>query len=233
METLRNIEEDARTNEEDDGWSDFPDFGGVEEAETHEISPEAVSKIDEYMMSSSEDPVAMAGYVADLAGVAAGVKPTAFISILPTELNLEQDKLAELIDAAGLVSADGWEDGKFFVSKEPELAAQLKKQFEKLWSGEITEEEDRDLGRMLGYPETAVNQDFEKPEGIVGKIKSLRASKEDPTLDRHYKHSPEHQEEEFEAYERPIHEYMEKNCPEAARVLKAQKTAKGKTFRWL
>lgn len=202
------------------------------EAMADEIDHEAVTKIDEYMMQSSENPTVMAHYVADLAGVAASVKPTALIQIMPTELNIDNAKLAELIKNSGLVIANGWEDGKYFISKSEELANQVKEKFHKLWDKSITDEENRDLGRILGYPETAVAQDFSKPQTIVGKIRKSFSKKESPVLARYYTHSPEHQEEEFEAYEEPLHKYLEEYCPQATAILKEEHASNGKKYKW-
>lgn len=202
----------------------------VETKENGEVDPKVVSKIDEYLMSSSEEPVMMAHYVADLAGVAAGIKPTALIQTMPTELNIDNKELAGLIEESGLCVADGWENGIYFVSKDIDLANQVKEKFQKLWNKTITDQEDCDLGRLLGYPETAVAQDFKK--SMASGIRGIFSKKRDPLLARYYTHSLEHQEEEFEAYERPLHKYMDEHCPRAVAVLREERSANGRKYRW-
>lgn len=41
-----------------------------------------------------------------------------------------------------------------------------------------------------------------------------------------------HENEEFEQYEKPIHEFMNKYCPESTKVLKDMKNSKGRSYRW-
>lgn len=197
-----------------------------------EIDPTVISKIDEYMLSSSEEPIMMAHYAADLAGVAAGIKPTALVQTMPTELNIDNTKLANLIKQSGLCIADGWEDGCYFVSKTADLANQVKEKFQKLWGKTISYSEDRDPGRLLGYPEIAVAQDFDSPKTVLGRFRRTVSKKRDPLLERYYTHSPEHQEEEFAAYEKPLHAYMEEHCPRAAALLKSERSSSGKKYRW-
>ncbi len=61
----------------------------------------------------------------------------------------------------------------------------------------------------------------------------LNGWEEVATMARYYVHTPEHQAEEFEQYERPLHEYMDKYCPKASAVLKTERTENDKTYRWL
>lgn len=211
----------------------------IESAESKEIDPKKVAEIDKYMMANLEidnpaERTAMAHYVADFAGVASGVKPTALVVISPSNINIQTEQLAKLIGEAGMQVADGWESGRFFISHSKDLAMQSKEQFHRLWSGERTSEVDRAIGELLGYPKTAINQDFnESPKGIIAKLKSIGAKKVRPELEWHYVHNPKFQDEEFEAYEKPLHEYMDVNCPVAASVLKKEKTLLGKPKKWL
>ena len=211
----------------------------IESAESKEIDPKKVTEIDRYMMANLEmdnpaERTAMAHYVADFAGVASGVKPTALVVISPSNMNMEMEQLAKLIDEAGMQVADGWENGRFFISRSKDLATQSKEQFHRLWSGERTPEVDYAIGELLGYPKTAISQDFsERPKGILAKLKHIGAKRVRPELEWHYVHNPEFQDEEFEAYEKPLHEYMDANCPVAASILKTEKTSLGKPKRWL
>lgn len=211
----------------------------IESVELKEIDPKKVAEIDEYMMANLEidnpaERAAMAHYVADFAGVASGVKPTALVVISPSNINMQTEQLAKLIGEAGMQIADGWESGRFFISRSKDLATQSKEQFHRLWSGERTSEVDRAIGELLGYPKTAINQDFnEDSKGILAKLKSIGAKKVRPELEWHYVHNPEFQDEEFEAYEKPLHEYMDANCSIAASVLKKEKTTLGRLKKWL
>lgn len=215
------------------------DDTAIESAESKEIDSKKITEIDKYMMANLEmdnpaERIAMAHYVADFAGVASGVKPTALVVISPSNMNMEMEQLAKLIDEAGMQVADGWENGRFFISRSKDLATQSKEQFHRLWSGERTPEVDYAIGELLGYPKTAISQDFsERPKGIFAKLKHIGAKKVRPELEWHYVHNPEFQDEEFEAYEKPLHEYMDANCPVAASILKTEKTSLGKPKKWL
>ena len=92
---------------------------------------------------------------------------------------------------------------------------------------------DHRLGKLLGYPETAINQDFREPTKLLDKIKGLFKKRHDESFNsRCYVHSPGHENEEFEQYEKPIHEFMDKYCPESTKVLKDMKNSKGRSYRW-
>jgi len=95
------------------------------------------------------------------------------------------------------------------------------------------DEIDHRLGKLLGYPETAINQDFREPTKLLDKIKGLFKKRHDESFNsRCYVHSPGHENEEFEQYEKPIHEFMDKYCPESTKVLKDMKNSKGRSYRW-
>lgn len=230
------VQEEVNTSHEKAALTD--DIA-IESAESKEIDSKKVAEIDKYMMANLEmdnpaERTAMAHYVADFAGVASGVKPTALVVISPSNMNMQTEQLAKLIDEAGMQVADGWENGRFFISRSKDLAAQSKEQFYRLWSGERTSEVDHAIGELLGYPKTAINQDFsERPKGILAKLKTIGTKKVRPELEWHYVHNPEFQDEEFEVYEKPLHEYMDANCPVAASVLKKEKTPLGRPKKWL
>ena len=198
-----------------------------------------VGEVDHYMMSVGENKEAMARYVADLAGVLSDVKPSALIQILPSELNLEPADLHAMLTGLKLEVASGWEKGQFFVSRDKGVAEQLKQGFLDLWESQTNDstkktEIDRRIGRLLGYPDTAINQDFSGTRNLslIDKIKGAFKKRQDETLDRHYTHSLEHANEEFEQYEKPIHAFLDRYCPEATKVLKNEKTSSGKTYKW-
>ncbi len=195
-----------------------------------------MTELDNYWMSNTvESRISNALWLADLAGVVIDVKPTALIQIPSTETNIGRDKIAQMLENMGIAIADGWENGKFFVSKQSEKAEELKAKFEKMWSHDWSKREDQDLGRLLGYPETAIINTHEnsQPKGSIQKLKQHFAPKADLTFDRHYTHSAEHYQEEFESYEHPIHAFLEQYCPKATEELKKEKTTKGKLYKWL
>ena len=199
-----------------------------------------VGELDQYIMNTDVSRESMASYVADLAGVLSGVKPSALVQVLPTDLNLDSETLYTMLTGLNLEIASGWEKGKFFISRDAETAKQLKQGFHDLWENNKTgdssrkAEIDHRIGKLLGYPETAVNQDFsrERNPSLADRIKGIFKKRRDDTLDRHYTHSVEHAEEEFEQYEKPIHAFLDKYCPEATKVLKEERTPRGKLYRW-
>lgn len=212
---------------------------GDDQTEKEKVFSQKVGEIDHYLMQTSESQEAMASYMVDLAGVLADVKPAALISISTVDMNLDSEDFAKMITGVGLHIASDQKGGRFFVSKTIETAEQLKQGFYDLWENnknknpEERTEIDHRLGRLLGYPETAINQDFSEPTKLSDRIKGLFRKRRDESFDsRYYVHSPGHENEEFEQYEKPIHEFMDKYCPESSRVLKYKKNSKGKSYRW-
>ena len=210
-----------------------------DQAEKERVFAQKVGEIDHYLMQTSESQEAMASYMVDLAGVLADVKPAALISISTVDMNLDSGDFARMITGVGLQIAPDQKGSHFFISKTAETAEQLKQGFYDLWENNKTKnaEErvkiDHRIGKLLGYPETAINQDFGEPTTLLDKIKGLFKKRRDESFDsRYYIHSPGNENEEFEQYEKPIHEFMDKYCPESTRVLKEKKNSKGRSYRW-
>lgn len=88
---------------------------------------------------------------------------------------------------------------QYFVSKDLEKARELEATFERLWKDEPV---DRELGQLLGYPETAV--DYVSRGGKNGVT----------SRDTLIIHSPECFREEYEAYEQRLYEMLDEACPE-------------------
>ena len=209
------------------------------QAEKERGFAQRVGKIDHYFMQTSISQEAMASYMVDLAGVLIDVKPAALICVLLDDMNLDSGDLAKMITEVGLQMASDQKGGNFFISKTAETAEQLKQGFYDLRENNKTKnteeriEIDHRLGKLLGYPETAINQDIREPTKLLDKIKGLFKKRHDESFDsRCYVHSPGHENEEFEQYEKPIHEFMDKYCPESTKVLKDMKNSKGRSYRW-
>ncbi len=106
----------------------------------------------------------------------------------------------------------------YFISKDKNTAEALKETFEALWSQDDKNKNldiDAKLGRLLGYPETAIEY------VRAGKPKDVTESQRRP--DVLVVHDPAHFEEEYEAYEKPIYEIMDESCPELSAVRKRHK----------
>ena len=87
----------------------------------------------------------------------------------------------------------------------------------------------RKIGRLLGYPETATDWFLIRQEKIdLNEIDDDEIYKDLQNY-FHFIHSRNNAEEEFEEYDQPIHEAMEKYTPLSAKLMK--ENANGK--RWL
>lgn len=177
-----------------------------------------------------------ANAMADFMGVIIGVKPAA-ITYFEIEdfVNIDSEKIIELLDQIGLkalffayeyISMGQLKSiEEVYISRDTRTAIELREAFQKMRSsiddfGQFSdekkwEESSRRIGRLLGYPDTAIEyfiteRDIDNPER-----QSLMAKY------RFYAHSPEHHEQEYRNYDRKIYQALQDYAPRTAKIFSA------------
>lgn len=209
------------------------------------MDKQSILNLENYIFEHKRKPSVAAHMMADIMGVIIDVKPCAFCDFSFDEMkNIDPDEILTLLDSLGLKALffkkSYYFKGEiewrmnFFCSKDISTANEMHKKFEELWAnlddfGQTIDEAKRismhrEIGRLLGYPETAVevfinetDLDIDKPERV-----------ERMARNNYYAHSAEHEEEEFQVYDLKLNQTLEEYAPQTAAVFK-QKTGK----RWL
>lgn len=106
---------------------------------------------------------------------------------------------------------------EFYASKSVKRAEELRNLFEESFNKGRDSELNTKLGKMLGYPDTAIQYYIRlHPENGVSKNHLAMINR-----NRFYAHSLAHEDDEFLAYEYPLYKYIEKHCPRTAKFLKS------------
>jgi len=95
--------------------------------------------------------------------------------------------------------------------------------FHRLWQdgGFENPELNSEIGEMLGYPKTAIDYFADLRRQGTDPADFSQDERERCARNRFYIHSPEHEDEEFDAFERKIYEEVNKYCPKTAATLLA------------
>ena len=164
--------------------------------------PEKLREVGKFFLNNCESVEEAVESAACVVGVYANVKPAGVVTN-GWKGEAEQEEFEDNLRGVGLeytvreISHGAFQ--QYFVSRDSEKAKELQLNFERLWSGEPV---DRELGRLLGYPETAI--DYVSRGGEKG-VKSR---------DTLIVHSPEYFQEEYDAYEGKLYGIMNDACPE-------------------
>jgi hypothetical protein len=193
-----------------------------------------IIKLEEYLFKHKVKPSVAASMVAGIIGVIIGVKPATTSFFDADEfVKLDPDDCKEVFKQAGLKALffrheciEGckmtWIED-VYIARDVKTAEKLHQAFMKLHStiddmGQTCnqrnwEEASREIGHLLGYPETAVeyfiaNQDIEDEE-------------RERLMERYqfYIHSPMHHEEEYQAYDHKIYHALQEYAPKTAKIL--------------
>ncbi len=180
-------------------------------------------KLDEWATRAFSDGETVIRNMAEIIGVAIGVKTVAMDLFLPSQLEkIDLREFRQMLHGLGVHvvferRALGGNDPMNFaqyyylgLSHENAVAAQGL--FHKIWNGEW--EMNREIGGLLGYPQTAVDYFLDRDEKEDSELDKARNAR-----NRFYIHSPEHENEEFEAYEAKIYQVLLANCPNTAKIL--------------
>lgn len=188
-----------------------------------------LGKLDEWMPGVSADEDFVIRNMAEIIGVAIGVKTVAMDLFTPSELErVDLREFRKMLHGLGVHvvferRALGGNDPMnfaqyYFLGLSHENAVAAQSLFHKIWNGEW--EMNREIGGLLGYPQTAVDYFLERDEALDSELDKARNKR-----NRFYIHSPEHENEEFAAYEAKIYQVINASCPNTARML-AEDTGK-------
>ena len=200
---------------------------------------EIIAKLENYIFEHKNKPGTAAGMMTDYIGVMIGVKPAAVNYFNAEELSgVDLIEFNELLNRAGLKALFFRQDyvkmGKLvwikdiYVSRNTETAFKLHQAFEKLYNSmddigqtinqKLWEESSREIGHLLGYPETAIEyfiaeQDIENEERqrLSGRY-------------QFYIHSPQHHEREYRAYDAKIFQAIREYTPKTADIMLSRKS---------
>lgn len=212
----------------------------------NELDKAAIINLEKLIFSVKDKPFTAAHIMADIIGVAIGVKPSMAGGFSINEISLlDYDKLAILLQKLGLkalffshtmIGSNGLDtDEGIYVSTALKMAAETHDAFERLWQtmddfGQIYELEKwetitKKIGKLMGYPETAIEEfintvdnEFENDQERMARMQR----------NRYYVHSAKHEEEEYQAYDLKINQAIAKYAPMTAKIF-TEETEK----RWL
>jgi len=187
------------------------------------MNEKALRELDAWMPTVTKSDVGAARNMAEIVGVLIGVKTVAMDLFLPEELQkvdlkwfrgkLHELGLHVIFERRALGGNDPMNYAEYYyLGKDHETALVAQNLFHKIWSGEW--EMNREIGALLGYPQTAVEY-FLNKKGKTSKEDQKRMAR-----NRFYIHSPEHEDDEFDAYERKIYAVLGQFCPKTMEVLK-------------
>lgn len=202
-----------------------------------------VIELENFIFQSRSKVGTAASMISDFVGVMIGVKPVASEYFTAEEFSeLDFEHLINLLNQVGLKPLFFKRDyvymGKLtwiedvYVSRDIKTILNLREYSEKLrhsmddigqiFNQALWEESSREIGKLLGYPDTAIdyfisNQDIndEERQKLVER-------------NRFYVHSPEHEEQEYQAYDRKIYQALSDYAPKTAKLF-----SENKSKRWL
>lgn len=183
-------------------------------------------EVGEFFREQCKDPLGTIERTSAVIGVIADIKPAGLVGFEYQPGSEEQQEAFEVnLQNMGINFIEQDAGGvyrHYFISRDLKTARALQRAFLELWANNSTNNSSDDinerLGRLLGYPETAIQY-----------VKSSKASAVDPLQKRPdtlIVHDPAHFEEEYAAYERPIYEIMDKACPELTEALRRSQKQK-------
>ena len=206
-----------------------------------------LKELEEYFYAHRKKEGVATSNMADIVGVYAGIKPACVVGF-----NEEESFSADLLELKEILSRFGmfavfsfrairgaksfyWNED-VYISKEKETAMRLKDAFEKMWKtiddlGEIIKpeewnEETLKIGKLLGYPMTAVEA-FISDRDVMDD-KDCRSFVDEKN--RYYAHSKEFEREEFELYDKPLNLAIEKCAPRVAKIMKSDEKKRWTEF---
>ena len=207
-----------------------------------------LESFDQYLVEKCARPGIAADRLSCIVGVLVDVKPACMIDFNNKDAETMDLKVFEkFLTNLGLkflyektdLNADF--EVKFthtyFISKEKSTARMLLEAEHELYDHFLTDEPNapiikiihRKIGRLLGYPETATDWFLVRAEKMDLEEIDENEYFKDLQKYHHFIHSRTCGEEEFEIYDKPIHEAMEKYTPLSAKLLREESGEK----RWL
>ena len=209
----------------------------------------ALGELEKYLLGTHERELIVADRLSNLIGVLIDIKPACIFDFRKADFSkIDDKKVRNYLEKLGLVfriedtlvevkDGEDFEISTYFVSKKQETLDMLVDAEHELYdlfdekepNAPVIKMEHRKIGRLLGYPETAIEYFLVRSEKMdLGEIPVEEAMK-DVEKYHHFIHSRVNGEEEFEEYDKPIHEAMEKYLPTSAKILRENSGEK----RWL
>lgn len=205
------------------------------------MDKEKIIELENYIFAHHTKTGVAASATADIIGVLIGVKPSAISSFnIYKFTDIDPSEIIELFGALGLrvlfFPYEYTSMGRLvrieeiYVAHDYETAAKLHKSFTKMRSsiddfGQTFDkktwgESSREIGYLLGYPDTAVEY-FIAEQDIDNKERRDLMDKY-----RFYIHSPEHHEHEYQIYDRKIYQALNDYAPRTAKIFSADQHKK-------
>ena len=207
-----------------------------------------LSEFDQFLVEKCARPVVAADRLSCIMGVLIDVKPSCMIDFTKFDTeNMNLKDFEKYLKELGLVfhyeKTDLNTDFEpsfthtYFISKNQETVDMLIDAEQELYDHFSTDEPNspiikiihRKIGRLLGYPETATDWFLIRQEKMELKDMEDDDIYKDLQDFYHFIHSRNNSEEEFEEYDKPIHEAMEKYTPLSAKLMRENAGTK----RWL
>jgi hypothetical protein len=203
---------------------------------------------DHFLVNSCARPFVAADRLSCIMGVLIDVKPACMIDFTEADTeNMDLTIFESFLKSLGLEfiyektelspDVEPTFTHTYFISKKKRFATMLQEAEHELYDHFNTDEPNapiikvihRKIGRLLGYPETATDWFLVRQEKIdLEEIDDDEIYK-DLQKYYHFIHSRNNGEEEFEEYDKPIHEAMEKYTPLSAKLMRDN----AKEKRWL
>ena len=207
-----------------------------------------LKELDQYLVEKCARPVIGADRLCCIMGVIIDIKPSCVIDFNPVDAEkMDLKEFENYLAKLGLkfIYEKTDIDGDFgdqythtyFISKKKETAEMLYDAEHELYDHFLTDEPNspvikiihKKIGRLLGYPETATDWFLVRCEKMDLDEMDKDEYMKDLQKYHHFIHSRTNGEEEFEEYDRPIHEAMEKYAPLSAKLMREESGEK----RWL
>lgn len=187
-----------------------------------------------------DENVILADRMANIIGVLLDIKPACIVDFFISKFNEKEAELMEklvkdlelsCVIERNLVTLNPGEKTElrtFYISKKlenAELLASVEHEMEQQFRENFQDpykikECHRRIGRILGYPETAIEFFLIRWDKIVAKEYTAEEADKESKKYFHFIHSELNAEEEFEEYDRPIHEAMEQYIPTLTKIFR-------------
>lgn len=201
------------------------------------IDKQAVANLEDFLYAHIENPRRAASMITNIIGVAIDLKPTALEFLYPSELkNTDLNDFLSALEPLGIKALFSHHEtftmGEFdwvediCIFKDLTLAIEQRKMGDEINAsmddfGQTIDQQKwesatRRTGELLGYPATAIEY-FLKDTDIDNPERMARMNR-----NRYYAHSPEHEEEEFQAYDLKLNQAIEEYAPKTAAIFKEE-----------
>lgn len=198
-----------------------------------------LTEFDKFLTENCARPIVAADRLSCIVGVIIDVKPSCMIDFTPFDTeNMSLKTFEKYLKELGLefiyektelnANFEPPFTHTYFISKNKDTVGMLFDAEHELYDHFDTDEPNapiikiihKKIGRLLGYPETAIDWFLVRTEKMdLGEMEKDEYMK-DLQKYHHFIHSRTNSEEEFEEYDKPIHEAMEKYTPLAAKLLR-------------